>query len=750
MQNQVELVRQAINYYEFFSQYIELDKLKVNPLSKCPFHDDEKPSMSVNTELGLFNCFACGEKGDFITFYQKIHNVDFKQALYDLKQKYNIENIRRKITRVYRYMDINNEEVYQKVKIEPGYDGNRKSFAFKHQVKNKYEKGRGPNDPMLYNLNNIIVNEKILFVEGEEAADMLNSLGYTATTLDSGSNSKWYDIYNDHLKDKIIYLFPDNNIAGTQYIETVAKNIQSHAKEIYIIDKKTFNQNQDIADHLLKLKYLGKNKQQIIDDINNLMDQAKPYKKKQIKSDEKEPKNDLKDILKGTNDLYELATNIGQVYQVDEKMPLMFMIGALSYSVSNLAQIAIPSGHKEPLNLFICVPLESGNRKTSTLNKCLEPIIDWAKEKSESIDETIKIKEKEAKIAKLELDQLYKKLIKSESKHEIEREIQIIEDNIDDIPNHLEVYSSDSTPEKLAIMCKNDDGYFLFKSDEGGIFDTLNGRYANNIPNVDFFNQSFNNAPVKIDRVGSGSLHIQNPRLTVILSPQVKIISKLSKKQAFIDTGLVHRFIFMNCQSFIGKRTLVENQVNEQLFTKFYEKIRYYLNLQFQRKELINLKLSPKAYLLFKNYFNHIEQHHMKTLIENIQIWLSKFEGISLRIIALFHLLKIDNFDPNNEEMLTIGPETTAQAINFCNYIINENVGFFTNIFGADFTDEKVLKVYNWIKESDQEVFTKRDLQRSRIIEKDEILSVVNELEDLNLIEVLPTNRVDSLKFKVF
>lgn len=45
----------------------------------CPFHDDTKPSLSVKGKI--FNCFACGAKGDSIDFVMRIENCNFKKAL---------------------------------------------------------------------------------------------------------------------------------------------------------------------------------------------------------------------------------------------------------------------------------------------------------------------------------------------------------------------------------------------------------------------------------------------------------------------------------------------------------------------------------------------------------------------------------------------------------------------------------------------------------------------------------------------
>ena len=52
----------------------------------CPFHDDHNASLSVHVEgeRGHFRCFACGEKGDMVTFHQKRTGMAFAEAVRDL------------------------------------------------------------------------------------------------------------------------------------------------------------------------------------------------------------------------------------------------------------------------------------------------------------------------------------------------------------------------------------------------------------------------------------------------------------------------------------------------------------------------------------------------------------------------------------------------------------------------------------------------------------------------------------------
>jgi DNA primase len=63
------------------SKGIPLKKNGKGYKGKCPFHEDTNPSLSVNPETNLWNCFGCNKGGDAITFVELIDKVDFKTAV---------------------------------------------------------------------------------------------------------------------------------------------------------------------------------------------------------------------------------------------------------------------------------------------------------------------------------------------------------------------------------------------------------------------------------------------------------------------------------------------------------------------------------------------------------------------------------------------------------------------------------------------------------------------------------------------
>src|SRR6056297_741437 len=46
----------------------------------CPFHEDSRPSLKVNTDRNLFHCFACGAKGNVIEFVMAREGLEIRPA----------------------------------------------------------------------------------------------------------------------------------------------------------------------------------------------------------------------------------------------------------------------------------------------------------------------------------------------------------------------------------------------------------------------------------------------------------------------------------------------------------------------------------------------------------------------------------------------------------------------------------------------------------------------------------------------
>jgi DNA primase len=69
---------------------IKLKKNGKGYFGLCPFHTDKNPSLSINPDKNLFQCFGCGAAGDVIRFVEMFDRVDFTEAVKRLsKQPFN-------------------------------------------------------------------------------------------------------------------------------------------------------------------------------------------------------------------------------------------------------------------------------------------------------------------------------------------------------------------------------------------------------------------------------------------------------------------------------------------------------------------------------------------------------------------------------------------------------------------------------------------------------------------------------------
>jgi DNA primase len=87
----VSQIQQANDIVDVISEHVNLTKKGREMVGLCPFHDDHKPSMCVNSVKQIFKCFACGAGGDVFKFVQMRENLTFPQAIERLAERVGIK-----------------------------------------------------------------------------------------------------------------------------------------------------------------------------------------------------------------------------------------------------------------------------------------------------------------------------------------------------------------------------------------------------------------------------------------------------------------------------------------------------------------------------------------------------------------------------------------------------------------------------------------------------------------------------------
>ena len=195
----------------------------------CPSHDDTNASLHItpNGDKVLLHCFA-GCTPEVIIGVLGLDLADL------FVHQENGQSPR--IVAVYDYTDAHGTLLHQTVRFEPKKFRQRRPnpdqpHAFLWDLKTI--------EPVLYHLpevqHAITAGDTIYIVEGEKDADLLQSKGLIATCNPMGAG-KWRESYTEALRDGVVVILPDYDLAGKRHAEGVAQALLGVAKELKVIE----------------------------------------------------------------------------------------------------------------------------------------------------------------------------------------------------------------------------------------------------------------------------------------------------------------------------------------------------------------------------------------------------------------------------------------------------------------------------------------------------------------------------------
>jgi hypothetical protein len=104
-------------------------------------------------------------------------------------------------------------------------------------------------EPVLYHLPELVSAALVYKVEGEKDVDRLRALGLMATCNAMGAG-KWRKNYNWHLKGKAVVILPDNDKAGKDHAQNVARELHGIAASVKVIELPGLPEKGDVSDWL--------------------------------------------------------------------------------------------------------------------------------------------------------------------------------------------------------------------------------------------------------------------------------------------------------------------------------------------------------------------------------------------------------------------------------------------------------------------------------------------------------------------
>ncbi len=406
---------------------------------------------------------------------------------------------------------------------------------------------------------------------------------------------------------------------------------------------------------------------------------------------------------------------LSEAIQVPFELALINALGTMAVAAQRKLSVAVKRGYAEPLNIYALCPLPPGERKSATVEACKRPLVEWEASKREEMRDIILDAESERKTLEKAIEAKRTKAAQAataEARKDIIEEVKAMERELPDVPIAPRLLTDDFTPEALAeTISKHDESIGLLEA-EGGIFDILAGRYSNGVPNLDAVLKFWSGESCRIDRRSRDSLFLENPLLTMVISPQPEIVQGLASRPGFRGRGLVGRFLFVMPKSRLGERAIETKPVPIEITEAWRQSVHRILALPWAvnesgEKTAYWIGLDPAAYALWGQFAGMVEAElRPGGQFEFMTDWAGKFPGQAVRLAGLLHAATTP--DPHK---CAITPDTMRSALSVA-AILAEHAKAAFGLMGTDPAQDCARSILRWIMRDRVTGFTARDALR--------------------------------------
>lgn len=396
------------------------------------------------------------------------------------------------------------------------------------------------------------------------------------------------------------------------------------------------------------------------------------------------------------------------------ELAALTVLSTIATAVQKNFVIQVKPDYIEPLNIWTCVALPPGSRKSAVQSACIDPLNSWEREKSAEILPIRQEIESNNRTVELRIKELRQKAAKqtSENMDSILGEIHHLESKIRELPPIPQLWTSDITAENLAVIMVDNEECMAILSDEAGIFDTLAGRYSGGIVNLDLVLKGHSGTSTRVNRSSRPPLLIHQPTLTIGLCPQPHILEGVAKKPDFRGRGLLGRFLYALPNSNLGSRSLDEPPMDVAVKTEYQDALFTLLSMNRnntdakEEERRLVLEISPEAYDDWRCYALATEiRMGEEGMFAHIRDWAGKFPGAIARIAGLLHVMKYRETVGINT---SIDKETVSNAIRIGTCLQSHALAVF-DLIGEDAHIAGAKRIIQWLKDNQLHEFSRRD-----------------------------------------
>lgn len=409
--------------------------------------------------------------------------------------------------------------------------------------------------------------------------------------------------------------------------------------------------------------------------------------------------------------LRDFCTALAEEIQVPVELTTGMTLASIAVAAQGKFTVGVRNDYAEPVNIYVLVPLEPGNRKSATVEACKRPLVEFEREAREAARESNRSTASERKTLEKAIESKRNRAgtASPETLRELLEEIKQLEGELPEVPPLPRLLCDDVTPEQLACLMSEQGGRMGLLEAEGGILDILGGRYTNGAPNLDLFLKAHEGTSVHVDRRNALSVRLEKPCLTIGLSPQPYALTDRQAARAFRSRGLDARFLYLLPKSMVGRRIMEPPAMPRTVQERYRQKVRSLLELPWAvdadgNNVAHRLRLSGEAYRLWVDFAEDVERELADGGgLELLKDWGGKLAGAAIRLAGLLHALEHDA--PQSRE---IEAGTMRHALYLASIFSEHAKGAF-QLMGSEPIHECAKAVLGWIRRKGAVSFTERD-----------------------------------------
>lgn len=645
---------------------------------QCVAHEDRSPSLSVtNGNKGVvINCHAGCATQDVVS--------TLGLTMADLFDEPLEKRVRPQVVAEYPYVDERGEILLTVKRLEPGYDGERKTFR---QYRPDGTAGVKGIRRVLYRLPEVIRQAQaggtILVVEGEKDVDNLAAIGAVAT-CNIGGAGKWSDDYTAHLHGAgEVVVISDRDEPGRKHAATVADSVRRAGIPLRVMEPA---KGKDVSDHLAAgLGY---------DDLVPADRTAPP---KNDSSNSSEATEDLWDGFSGItgmenqgggasweppvpvpayrlppfpvdalgNKLAQWVRAQSDSLNVSEDLVAFSALGTISTAIGGRRRIHVKDGWEdENVCLYLLGLAGSSARKTPALDAASAAL----REQTGLLrdDRRLEVDENEQKIRIAEAEMAAAERLAAQGKGSPEdaRAALDVLRELKDKPGLPKTLVGDVTLEALGKLMGENGGRMGLLESEAGFFKACAGLYGNGRADITLVLKAYSGTGHDIERIMRGSTWMPHTALTITLIVQPGVVEQMEKDNPeFKSSGFLNRFLY-SLPAPMPPGTFDTPAVPATVRDDYDRRIATLFQRVWTAENITTVHLTNEARKQFAGFYNEIEQRKAENGdLHDLAEWAGKLCGQILRVAACLTLFEDHGATEISEDVM-------ARALSLAPYLV--------------------------------------------------------------------------------